>query len=96
MSSLDIIGLIGSIALGICNLPQAYHSYKNKSSYGVSPVTVIIGLIGCFSLFIYMLIKLPNEIFLILNYLVNLAALVTIFCYGFGKKDDENKRGGLT
>ena len=86
MTNLDAIGLIGSIALGICNLPQAILSVKRQSSEGVSPLTVVIGWGGCFCLFIYLLLKLPNEIFLMLNYLVNLACLSTIFYYGFGKK----------
>ncbi len=62
MTNLDAIGLIGSIALGICNLPQAILSVKRQSSEGVSPLTVVIGWGGCFCLFIYLLLKIHKII----------------------------------
>jgi uncharacterized protein with PQ loop repeat len=87
MTILDTLGLIGSIALGICNLPQAILSYKNQSSKGISLYTLIIGFLGCATLFLYFLLKLPNEIFLIFNYLFNMACLSTILYYYFWGKN---------
>jgi len=77
---IDLLGWIGSICLGLCALPQAYHSWKTKSSAGLSLSFLVLWILGEIATLIYILcttIQIP----LIVNYSVNLICLLIIVKY---------------
>lgn len=68
--SLETIGWIGSIAFAFCTLPQAFLSYKQGHSKGISNGLLILWSIGEFCTLAYVLPK--HDWPLIFNYCCNL------------------------
>jgi uncharacterized protein with PQ loop repeat len=81
-----LIGWIGSFMLAICAVPQAYKSYVDKHSDGISWYFLLLWLFGEVFLLIYVINKL--DIPLIINYLCNIFIVVVILYYKIkgGKK----------
>ena len=74
---LNFIGFLGSMCFLISALPQAYHSWKNGHSRGMSRVTIILIWSGSVCSLIFLLGATKAElkfIPLIVNYLVNTVA----------------------
>jgi len=84
MLDLQTIGYIGSIMLAICGAPQAYKSYKEKHSDGISLGFLVLWTLGEIFTFIYITPKM--DIPLMLNYGSNLVFLSIIWKYKFNKK----------
>ena len=81
-----LIGWIGSFMLAICAVPQAYKSYVDKHSDGISWYFLLLWLFGEVFLLVYVINKL--DIPLIINYLCNIFIVVIILYYKIkgGKK----------
>lgn len=79
MSLFEILGWLGSICLAICGLPQAWQSYKDKHSEGISWGFILLWTFGeLFALaYVYDKLDLP----LILNYATNILILGVILYY---------------
>lgn len=76
---MEILGWIGSILLAFCGLPQAWESYKTKSSAGLTWGLLSMWFTGEIITFIYILPKL--DLPLIFNYGANIVFLAIIVFY---------------
>ena len=76
----ELIGWLGSAALSICALPQAYRTYKTKNTDGISFAYLTLWLKGeIFTLFYILLNDIEHgtmQIPLYLNYALNLLLAV--------------------
>jgi uncharacterized protein with PQ loop repeat len=79
MSLFEILGWLGSICLAICGIPQAWQSFKDKHSHGISWGFVLLWAFGeIFALaYVYDKLDLP----LLLNYATNILILAVILFY---------------
>jgi len=79
LTLLEIIGWLGSICLAISGLPQAWMSYKDKHSRGISWSFILLWSFGeIFALtYVYDKLDLP----LITNYITNILVLGVILYY---------------
>jgi len=83
MIGLETFGWLGGIMLAICGAPQAYKSYKEKHSDGISLGFLILWTLGEIFTFIYVVPKM--DIPLLFNYTANLIFLSIIWKYRFNK-----------
>lgn len=79
MAIVVLMGLIGSICLAICGVPQAYMSYKQGHSEGISLGFLLLWTIGEIFTIIYIIPK--ADLPLLLNYSFNLIFLSVIWRY---------------
>ena len=88
MSIFEIMGWLGSICLAICGLPQAWQSFKDKHSHGISWGFVLLWAFGeIFALaYVYDKLDLP----LLLNYATNILILAVILYYKISPKNTVN------
>ena len=77
---MEIIGWIGSICFSICAMPQAYISYKQGHSRGISVITLLLWSIGEI-LTLYYVWNTAFNLPLITNYLFNLSCLSVIITF---------------
>jgi len=82
-STADIIGWIGSIAFALCGLPQAWECYRNRSARGISPVFILLWLVGEVCYVVSVLIKFGWVGWMMFNYLANIGAIAVITYYLF-------------
>jgi uncharacterized protein with PQ loop repeat len=85
MSIFEILGWLGSICLAICGIPQAWQSFKDKHSHGISWGFVLLWAFGeIFALaYVYDKLDLP----LLLNYSTNILILAVILYYKISPKN---------
>lgn len=83
LSQIEISGWIGSICLAICAIPQAYKSFKEKHSNGVSWSFIVLWLVGEICTLIYIIPTGSKP--LIFNYVANILFVAVIFFYKFRK-----------
>jgi len=85
MSLFEILGWLGSICLAICGIPQAWQSFKDKHSHGISWGFVLLWAFGeIFALaYVYDKLDLP----LLLNYATNILILAVILFYKINPKN---------
>ena len=85
MSIFEILGWLGSICLAICGIPQAWQSFKDKHSHGISWGFVLLWAFGeIFALaYVYDKLDLP----LLLNYATNILILAVILYYKISPKN---------
>lgn len=76
---MDFLGYIGSICLAICSVPQAYMSYKQGHSRGISFGFLFLWTAGEIFTLLYIIPK--ADIPLLINYLSNLIFLSIIWKY---------------
>ena len=77
---IEVIGWVGSFLFSICAIPQAYQSYKEKSSKGINSLFLITWFLGEILCLLYgFLVELPYPI--MVNYIVNLSCLLVIAYY---------------
>jgi hypothetical protein len=88
MSLFAILGWLGSICLAICGVPQAWMSYKEKHSHGISWAFLLLWAFGeVFALaYVYDKLDLP----LLLNYSVNILILAVILYFKVSPKVEMN------
>jgi uncharacterized protein with PQ loop repeat len=85
MSIFEIFGWLGSICLAICGIPQAWQSFKDKHSHGISWGFVLLWAFGeIFALaYVYDKLDLP----LLLNYTTNILILGVILYFKINPKN---------
>lgn len=83
---IQLLGVIGAIAFAICGLPQAWQSFKTKSSQGVNVWFLLLWLFGEIITMIYVLLTVYDWI-LLSNYIVNILFLFVIMYYKFFPKE---------
>lgn len=76
---IEFIGWCGSILFAICGIPQAYKSYVEGHSDGISWAFLILWLFGEFFTIIYIWPK--QDIPLLINYLLNLVWIAVLVKY---------------
>ena len=79
MTIFEIMGWLGSICLAVCGIPQAWQSYKDKNSDGISWGFVILWAFGEVFALVYVYDKL--DLPLLLNYATNILILAVILYY---------------
>jgi len=82
---LENIGWCGSILLAFCGAPQAFLSYRQGHSRGISWIFLISWLLGELLTLIYIL-SLGNKPLLI-NYCFNVAFILIILYYKIWTRD---------
>jgi uncharacterized protein with PQ loop repeat len=75
----EILGWLGSICLAICGIPQAWMSYKDKHSHGISWAFLLLWAFGEVFALAYVYNKLDAP--LLLNYAVNIGIVGIILFY---------------
>lgn len=89
MSLAEILGWLGSLCLAVCAIPQAWMSYKDKHSEGISWAFLLLWAFGeIFALaYVYDKLDLP----LLMNYATNILVLAIILYYKLrpGTLEDE-------
>lgn len=78
---LEICGWLGAVFFAICGIPQAYKSYKEGHSRGVSNWMLWFWLLGEVLSLIYILPQMLLPI--IANYILNLLSLIVIMYYKY-------------
>jgi uncharacterized protein with PQ loop repeat len=81
--TLEHIGWLGGIFLAICGAPQAYKSFKEKHSNGISLGFLILWTLGEIFTLIYIIPKM--DLPLLFNYGMNLIFLGVIWKYKLKK-----------
>ena len=76
---LDTIGWLGAFFFAICAVPQAWQSYKEGHSAGLSWMFLIFWLLG--EIFMTIYVWPTGDLPLLSNYLVNLLLTSVIFYY---------------
>lgn len=79
-NGMEVVGWIGSALFALCAVPQSYHSWKHKSSDGITWAFLLMWLWGEILTFSYVLTK-PNVMPLLANYVVNFMLLLVIIWY---------------
>lgn len=85
------LGWAGSILLALCAIPQAYKSFREKRTTGISPTFLWMWLSGEIMAAVYVYYD-KYSLPLILNYITNIILIMIIiwFVY-FPSGDAENK-----
>lgn len=73
---METVGWIGSILFAICGMPQAYKSYIDGHSNGISWAFLFLWLFGEFFTLAYIIPK--HDIPLLFNYLLNLVWIAVL------------------
>ena len=76
---MNIIGWLSSLFFCICGAPQAYKSYRERSSKGISTSFLLMWLGGELLGIAYILPK--NDYPILVNYLINLIFISIILYY---------------
>lgn len=74
---IDLMGMIGSIMLGICGVPQLIKTVKTRKARDISWPFLLLWLDGEIILYIYIAYKSPDLI-LFFNYGLNIVILAII------------------
>jgi len=77
---MEMIGWIGSFMFALCAVPQAFQSWKQKNSDGLSWSFLLMWFFGEVLTIIYVFPK-PDVTPLITNYFLNIILLVVIIWY---------------
>ena len=88
MYTINAVGILGAILLALCGAPQAYMSFKNKHSDGVSTSFALMWFFGEVMMLIYVAQSL--DWILIGNYVFNIFLVGIILYYKvftYGKRD---------
>lgn len=85
MSIFEILGWLGSICLAVCGLPQAWMSFKDKHSEGMSWAFILLWAFGEAFALTYVYDKLDAP--LLLNYLTNILVVGIILYYKINPKN---------
>ena len=78
----SVSGWIGSILLGLCGVPQAYRSFKEGHSDGLSTTSILMWTFG--ELFVtYAVFTDTHSPYLLFNYGLNIFLLLVMCRYKF-------------
>lgn len=93
LSTIQLIGWISSIMFALAGAPQAYHSYKEGNSEGMSKLFLTMWTLGEILMMAYVILMYGYDIPLLVNNIFNLVFLLVIWRYALSprKKDQESK-----
>jgi uncharacterized protein with PQ loop repeat len=74
---IDVMGMIGSVMLGICGVPQLIKTVKTRKADSISWSFLLLWLAGEIILYIYIACKSPDLV-LFFNYGLNIVILSII------------------
>lgn len=80
---LNLIGWIGAICLAVSGIPQAYLSWKQGHSKGISSGLLWLWMIGITFTLVYVLFNLGFVAVLVLNYTLNIIFVGIIIKYKY-------------
>lgn len=86
---IETIGWIASFMFAFCGAPQAYKSYKEKHSNGISWLFIIMWIIGEVLMQVYVLAKHGLDLPLLVNYWINTLFAAVILYYKLRSSDEE-------
>lgn len=78
---IELIGYAGGILFALCAIPQAFQSYRDGHSQGLSSLFLTMWTSGEILTLLYVLLKHGLDLPLILNYGMNLVFLAVIIKY---------------
>lgn len=85
-------GWIGSILMALYGIPQAWLSFKNKNSHGISWGFLLMWAVGEVFVILYLSNKAEIDIPLLFNYSLNFLVVLTILYFKiFPKSEQINK-----
>lgn len=76
---IEFFGWLGAFCFAICGIPQAYKSYKDGHSDGISSGLLTLWIVGEISMVIYIIPKMDAP--LLLNYFGNILSVGTIIYF---------------
>jgi uncharacterized protein with PQ loop repeat len=79
---IELVGWISTITFSLCAVPQAYQSYKQKHSNGLSVLTLLLWFTGESCAIIYVSLT-TGDVILLTNYVFNLSFLLIIMYYKY-------------
>jgi len=88
---IETIGWLSSLLFCICGAPQAYKSWKQKSSNGISTSFLLMWLGGEILGIVYILPK--NDFPILVNYIINLFFISIILYYKINDKTNGTRNG---
>lgn len=77
---INYLGLIAAISFGLCAVPQAWKSWKEQQTYGMSPAFLTLWCIGEATMLTYVTLT-SRDPYLLANYLCNGVCLVVIVAH---------------
>ncbi len=83
---MELIGWIGSLLFAFSAVPQAWQSYRQGHSRGISNGFLALWTVGEVLTLLYVLIKVGSAP-LIVNYICNFICLLVIVKYKFWERD---------
>jgi len=89
---LNAMGIVGAMLLALCGAPQAYMSFKNKHSDGVSGSFATMWFFGEVFMLVYVIQSL--DWILISNYVFNILLVGVIIYYKAFPNGKRNHRNG--
>lgn len=78
---IETIGWVGNILFSFCGLPQAYKSYKDGHSRGISSLLLWMWGIGEVLTLVYVFLKHGLDLPLTTNYFMNIIFILIISKY---------------
>lgn len=81
--TIDTIGWIAGLLFAFCGLPQAYKSYKEGHSKGISHLMIWMWLVGEILMQVYVLGKHGFDMPLLVNYWINTVFVLVIVRYKY-------------
>jgi uncharacterized protein with PQ loop repeat len=78
----NLLGIVGMLCFAICSIPQAYKSFKDGNSSGISHAFLWLWISGEVLTLLYVFLT-SCDIILVLNYIFNLLFLGIITMYKF-------------
>jgi uncharacterized protein with PQ loop repeat len=80
MEFMELIGWMGGILFAVCGLPQAIHSFKTKSSDGLTWSFLLMWTFG--EIFTLIYVSQKNDVLpLLVNYICNFLFLMVILWF---------------
>lgn len=78
--NIDVVGYFGIVMMFMCFVPQLYRTIKSGNADGVTLGYLVMGAIGMFSLFFYVL-GTSKSLQLMINYAYNCIAFCVVLKY---------------
>jgi uncharacterized protein with PQ loop repeat len=89
----SIFGWIASFCFFVCGAPQAYKSFQEKNSDGMSSLTLFFYMSGELSLLIATFLQTPENYALLSGTAFNIVCLCIVLRYKFTKKEETSNLG---
>lgn len=88
---IDVLGYISAFLFAFCGVPQAYKSWRDGNSAGMSALFLWMWLAGEVGMLAYTIlaIELQPAIPLLLNYVLNLIVLLVIMKYFYYPRQEK-------